>query len=92
MLREGFLPYYWLTVSGLAVGVSRQSINEVLREQPECQPGKSSAAGRPRGVAWIERLLPPADSLRRRFTPRHYGSAWRYTYIIHMRIINRVLT
>ena len=33
MLREDFLPDYDLTISGLAaaVGVSRQSINEVLR-------------------------------------------------------------
>ena len=33
MLREDFLPDYALTVSGLAaaVGVSRQSINELLR-------------------------------------------------------------
>ena len=34
MLREDFLPDYELTVSGLAeaIGVSRQSINELLRE------------------------------------------------------------
>jgi len=35
MLREDFLPDFKLTVSGLAVavGVSRQSINELLRER-----------------------------------------------------------
>lgn len=35
MLREDFLPDYGLTVSKLAeaVGVSRQSINELLRER-----------------------------------------------------------
>lgn len=35
MLREGFLPDYDLTVSGLAeaIGVSRQSVNELLRER-----------------------------------------------------------
>ncbi|MBK5211388.1 MAG: HigA family addiction module antidote protein [Coriobacteriia bacterium] len=35
MLREDFLPDYELTVTGLAttVGVSRQSINELLRER-----------------------------------------------------------
>nr|VFK14034.1 MAG: addiction module antidote protein, HigA family [Candidatus Kentron sp. LPFa] len=35
MLREDFLPDHKLTVSGLAVaiGVSRQSVNELLRER-----------------------------------------------------------
>nr|VFJ59048.1 MAG: addiction module antidote protein, HigA family [Candidatus Kentron sp. DK] len=35
MLREDFLPDYELTVSGLAmaIGVSRQSVNELLRER-----------------------------------------------------------
>lgn len=35
MLQEDFLPDYDLTVSGLAValGVSRQSVNELLRER-----------------------------------------------------------
>lgn len=34
MLREDFMPDYGLTVSGLAValGVSRQTVNELLRE------------------------------------------------------------
>lgn len=40
MLREDFLPDYGLTVSGLAeaVGVSRQSINELLREHRGISP------------------------------------------------------
>jgi len=40
MLREEFLPEYGLTVSGLAeaVGVSRQSINELLRERRAVSP------------------------------------------------------
>lgn len=40
MLREDFLPDYGLTVSGLAeaVGVSRQSINELLRERRNVSP------------------------------------------------------
>ena len=40
MLREDFLPDYGLTVSGLAeaVGVSRQSINELLRERRGVSP------------------------------------------------------
>jgi len=40
MLREDFLPDYGLTVSGLAeaVGVSRQSINELLREHRNVSP------------------------------------------------------
>jgi addiction module HigA family antidote len=35
MLREDFMPDYRLTVAGLAgaVGVSRQTINELLRER-----------------------------------------------------------
>jgi addiction module HigA family antidote len=40
MLREDFLPDYELTVSALAeaVGVSRQSINELLRERRAVSP------------------------------------------------------
>ncbi len=40
MLREDFLPDYELTVSGIAeaVGVSRQSINELLRERRAISP------------------------------------------------------
>jgi addiction module HigA family antidote len=40
MLREDFLPDFGLTVSGLAeaVGVSRQSINELLRERRAISP------------------------------------------------------
>jgi addiction module HigA family antidote len=40
MLREDFLPDYGLTVSGLAeaLGVSRQSINELLRERRAVSP------------------------------------------------------
>lgn len=40
MLREDFLPDYGLTVSGLAeaIGVSRQSINELLRERRAVSP------------------------------------------------------
>ncbi len=40
MLREDFLPDYALTVAGLAdaVGVSRQSVNELLRERRAVSP------------------------------------------------------
>ncbi|MCA9899796.1 MAG: HigA family addiction module antidote protein [Anaerolineales bacterium] len=40
MLREDFLPDYDLTVSTLAkaIGVSRQSINELLRERRRISP------------------------------------------------------
>jgi addiction module HigA family antidote len=40
MLREDFLPDYNLTVAGLAeaVGVSRQSVNELLRERRAVSP------------------------------------------------------
>lgn len=40
MLREDFLPDYQLTVAGIAeaLGVSRQSINELLRERRAVTP------------------------------------------------------
>lgn len=40
MLREDFMPDYALTVAGLAeaLGVSRQSINELLRERRALSP------------------------------------------------------
>ncbi|RUO26564.1 addiction module antidote protein, HigA family [Aliidiomarina minuta] len=40
MLREDFMPDYELTVAGLAksLGVSRQSINELLRERRAVSP------------------------------------------------------
>ena len=40
MLREDFLPDYGLTVSSLAaaIGVSRQSINEIVRERRKVSP------------------------------------------------------
>ena len=46
ILREDFLPDYALTVSGLAdaIGVSRQTINEVLRERRGVSPGSMRSA------------------------------------------------
>jgi addiction module HigA family antidote len=40
MLREDFLPEYGLTVTGLAgaLGVSRQTINDLLRERRAVSP------------------------------------------------------
>lgn len=40
MLREDFLTDYWLTVAGLAraLGVSRQTVNELLRERRAVTP------------------------------------------------------
>lgn len=48
MLREDFLPDYELTVTGLAesVGVSRQSINELLRERRSVSPEMALRLGR----------------------------------------------
>ncbi|MBI3392794.1 MAG: HigA family addiction module antidote protein [Nitrospirae bacterium] len=48
MLREDFLPDFELTVSGLAaaVGVSRQSINELLRERRGVSPEMALRLGR----------------------------------------------
>ncbi len=41
MLREDFMPDYGLTVASLAdaLGVSRQTINEILRERRMISPG-----------------------------------------------------
>jgi addiction module HigA family antidote len=40
MLREDFMPEYGLTVSGMAkaLGVSRQTVNELLRERRAVSP------------------------------------------------------
>ena len=40
MLREDFMPDYGLTVTGLAeaIGVSRQTVNELLRERRAVSP------------------------------------------------------
>jgi addiction module HigA family antidote len=40
MLREDFMPEYGLTVSNLAkaIGVSRQTVNEILRERRAVSP------------------------------------------------------
>jgi addiction module HigA family antidote len=40
MIREDILPEYWLTVSALAeaLGVSRQTMNELLRERRAVSP------------------------------------------------------
>jgi addiction module HigA family antidote len=48
MLREDFLPDYGLTVSSLAnsLGVSRQSINELLRERRALSPEMAIRLGR----------------------------------------------
>ncbi|MBI1865719.1 MAG: HigA family addiction module antidote protein [Nitrospirae bacterium] len=48
MLREDFLPDFELTVSGLAAaaGVSRQSINELLRERRGVSPEMALRLGR----------------------------------------------
>ncbi len=48
MLREDFLPDFELTVSGLAdaVRVSRQSINELLRERRGVSPEMALRLGR----------------------------------------------
>ena len=48
MLREDFMPDYGLTVSSLAdaLGVSRQSINELLRERRAVSPTMALRLGR----------------------------------------------
>lgn len=48
MLREDFLPDYGLTVSKLAeaLGVSRQSVNELVRERRAMSPEMALRLGR----------------------------------------------
>jgi addiction module HigA family antidote len=48
MLREDFMPDYGLTVSGLAasIGVSRQSVNELVRERRAVSPEMAMRLGR----------------------------------------------
>lgn len=48
MLREDFIPDYGLTVTGLAelLGVSRQSVNELLRERRAVSPEMALRLGR----------------------------------------------
>ncbi|NQZ07158.1 MAG: HigA family addiction module antidote protein [Algicola sp.] len=48
MLREDFLPDYNLTVAGLAeaIGVSRQSVNELIRERRALSPEMALKLGR----------------------------------------------
>lgn len=48
MLREDFIPDYGLTVAGLAeaLGVSRQSVNELLRERRAVSPEMALRLGR----------------------------------------------
>ena len=48
MLREDFVPEYGLTVAGLAqaAGVSRQSVNELLRERRAVSPEMAIRLGR----------------------------------------------
>jgi addiction module HigA family antidote len=53
MLRDDFLPDYELTVSALAeaVGVSRQSINELLRERRAVSPEMALRLGKLFGMS-----------------------------------------
>ena len=48
MLREDFMPDYGLAVSGLAeaIGVSRQSVNELVRERRAVSPEMALRLGR----------------------------------------------
>ena len=48
ILREDFMPDYGLTVSGLAdaLGVSRQSVNELIRERRAVSPEMALRLGR----------------------------------------------
>ncbi len=71
MLREDFMPDYDLTVAGLAeaVGVSRQSINELLRSRRAVSPEMALRLSRLFGNApefWLnaQRAVDLWDALR----------------------------
>ena len=51
MLREDFMPDYGLTVTTLAetLGVSRQTVNELLRERRALSPAMALGLSRPFG-------------------------------------------
>ncbi|MBM4194708.1 MAG: HigA family addiction module antidote protein [Gemmatimonadetes bacterium] len=53
MLREDFLPEYGLTIASLAeaVGVSRQSVNELLRERRAVSPEMALRLGKLFGMS-----------------------------------------
>jgi addiction module HigA family antidote len=53
MLREEFLPEYGLTVTALAqaAGVSRQSVNELLRERRALSPEMALRLGKLFGIS-----------------------------------------
>lgn len=58
ILREDFLPDYGLTVSSFAnaIGVSRQTVNELLRERRAVSPGMALRLARSFGntpVFWL---------------------------------------
>jgi addiction module HigA family antidote len=53
ILREDFMPDYELTVSGLAsaLGVSRQSVNELVRERRALSPEMALRLGKLFGIS-----------------------------------------
>lgn len=53
ILREDFMPDYELTVSGLAsaLGVSRQSVNELVRERRALSPEMAIRLGKLFGIS-----------------------------------------
>ena len=66
MLREDFMPDYDLTVAGLAaaLGVSRQTVNELLRERRALSPEMALR---------LSQLFPGADGIH--FPPRSFSYA-----------------
>jgi addiction module HigA family antidote len=79
MLREDFLPDYELTVAGLAeaVGVSRQSINELLRERRAVSPDMALR---------LARLFGNTPRVLSRSAQRNQGDAVR-RYILLLKVL-----
>src|SRR5574342_701764 len=71
MLREDFMPDYGLTVSGMAkaLGISRQTVNELLRERRAVSPEMPLRLARSFGNTpefWLnaQRAVDPWDAAR----------------------------
>lgn len=62
MMREDFMPDYGLTVSGMAkaLGVSRQTVNELLRERRAVSPEMALRLARLEGQVFnVDIVRPP---------------------------------
>lgn len=86
MLREDLLPDYGLSVAGLAeaAGVSRQSVNELLRGRRAASPEVARRLARFFGNTpefWMNALLPGAYGTH--LQSRNRAALWRHRRKCH---------